>query len=77
MIKFPSRQAYDEFMADPDYKPWKEFRGSITTPKNVLLLEGYDVSHFALTAIIDITATFLALVVAVHKHAGHSRTTAC
>ena len=43
VIKFPSRQAYDEFMADPDYKPWKELRESITTPKNVLLLEGYDV----------------------------------
>ena len=33
VIKFPSRQAYDEFIAGPDYKPWKELRESITTPK--------------------------------------------
>jgi len=33
-------------------------------------------THFALTAIIDITATLLALVVAMNKHPGHSRTTA-
>ena len=40
VIKFPSRKAYDEFMADPDYRPWKELRESITTPKNILILEG-------------------------------------
>ena len=33
VIKFPSRKAYDEFMIDPDYRPWKELRESITTPK--------------------------------------------
>ena len=40
VIKFPSRKAYDQYMADPDYKPWKEFRESISTPKNILILEG-------------------------------------
>ena len=40
VIKFPSRKAYDEFMTDPDYRPWKELRESITTPKNTLILEG-------------------------------------
>ena len=40
VIKFPSRKAYDEFMTDPDYRPWKELRESITTPKNILILEG-------------------------------------
>ena len=40
MIKFPSRKAYDEFMTDPDYRPWKELRESISTPKNILILEG-------------------------------------
>ncbi len=40
VIKFPSRKAYDQFMADPDYKPWKELRESISTPKNILILEG-------------------------------------
>ena len=39
-IKFPSRKAYDEFMTDPDYRPWKELRESVTTPKNILILEG-------------------------------------
>ena len=40
VIKFPSRKAYDEFMTDPDYRPWKELRESITTPNNILILEG-------------------------------------
>ena len=40
VIKFPSRKAYDEFMTDPDYRPWKELRESVTTPKNILILEG-------------------------------------
>ena len=40
VIKFPSRKAYDQFMADPDYRPWKELRESISTPKNILILEG-------------------------------------
>jgi hypothetical protein len=33
-------------------------------------------AHLALAAIIDVTAARLALVVAMNKHAGHSRTTA-
>ena len=40
VIKFPSRKAYEEFMTDPDYRPWKELRESVTTPKNILILEG-------------------------------------
>ena len=24
MLKFPSRAAYDAFMDDPDYRPWRE-----------------------------------------------------
>ena len=40
VIKFPSRKANDEFMTDPDYRPWKELRESISTPKNILILEG-------------------------------------
>ena len=40
VIKFPSRDAYNEVMADPDYRPWKELRESISTPKNVLIVEG-------------------------------------
>ena len=40
VIKFPSRGAYDDFMADPEYRPWKELRESISTPKNILIVEG-------------------------------------
>jgi uncharacterized protein (DUF1330 family) len=40
MIKFPSREAYDAFMADPDYKPWKELRESLSTIKHMVVLEG-------------------------------------
>ena len=40
MIKFPSREAYDAFMADPDYKPWKELRESLSTIKHLVVLEG-------------------------------------
>ena len=40
VIKIPSRKAYEELMTDPDYRPWKEFRESISAPKNILILEG-------------------------------------
>ena len=40
MVKFPSRSAYDALMADPDYKPWKELRESLTTIKQLVVLEG-------------------------------------
>ena len=36
MVKFPSRSAYDALMADPDYKPWKELRESLTTIKQLV-----------------------------------------
>ena len=40
MLKFPSRSAYDALMADPDYRPWKELRESLTTIKAQVILEG-------------------------------------
>ena len=40
MMKFPSREVYDTFMADPDYKPWKELRESFSTIKHMVVLEG-------------------------------------
>jgi uncharacterized protein (DUF1330 family) len=40
MLKFPSRQNYDAFMADPDYKQWKELRESLTTIKQWLVVDG-------------------------------------
>ena len=40
MLKFPSREAYEAFMSDPDYKPWKELRESLTTIKTQVILEG-------------------------------------
>ena len=42
VLKFPSRKAYADFMADPDYQPWKELRESISTPINVVIVDGYD-----------------------------------
>ena len=40
MLKFPFREAYDSFMADPGYKPWKELRESLSTIKQLVVLEG-------------------------------------
>ena len=40
------------------------------------IVVGLRFTHFALAEIIDATATRLALVVAMNKNAGHSRTTA-
>ena len=40
MLKFPSRENYDAFMADPDYKQWKELRESLTTIKQWLVVDG-------------------------------------
>ena len=40
MLKFPSREAYDLFMADPGCKPWKELRESLSTFKKLVVLEG-------------------------------------
>ncbi len=40
IFKWPSREALDNFMNDPDYQPWKELRESVTTPKNMMIVEG-------------------------------------
>ena len=40
MLKFPSREAFDALMADPDYQPWKELRESLTNIKTQVILEG-------------------------------------
>jgi uncharacterized protein (DUF1330 family) len=40
MLKFPSREKYEAFINDPDYKPWKEMRESLTTIKQWMLIEG-------------------------------------
>ncbi len=40
MLKFPSRKAYDAFIKDPDYKPWKELRESLSTIKQHMVIEG-------------------------------------
>ena len=40
MLKFPSRENYEAFINDPDYKPWKEMRESLTTIKQWMLIEG-------------------------------------
>lgn len=40
VFRWPDRQAIDNFLADPDYQPWKEIREAVTTPKNILIVEG-------------------------------------
>ena len=40
MLKFPSREAFDALMEDPDYQPWKKLRESLTTIKSQVILEG-------------------------------------
>ena len=42
ILKFPSRQKYADFMTDPDYKPWKQLRESISTPINVVMVDGFE-----------------------------------
>lgn len=38
--KWPSREALNAFMTDPEYQPWKTLRESVTTTNNLLLVEG-------------------------------------
>lgn len=40
VFKWPNREALDNFMNDPGYQPWKELRESVTTRKNLLIVEG-------------------------------------
>lgn len=40
VFRFPSHQAIEDFMADPDYQPWKELRERVTTPHSMLIIEG-------------------------------------
>ena len=40
ILKFPSKKAYESFINDPDYKPWKQMREKASITNNVLLLEG-------------------------------------
>jgi uncharacterized protein (DUF1330 family) len=40
IFRFPSQQAIEDFMADPDYQPWKELRERVTTPHSMLIIEG-------------------------------------
>ena len=44
IFKWPSRKALDAFQADPDYQPWKKIRESVTTTKQLLVIEGLDES---------------------------------
>ena len=40
ILKFPSRAAYDAFMDDPDYRPWREKREAMTTIKKWVVIDG-------------------------------------
>ena len=40
LFKWPSREALNAFMSDPEYQPWKELRESVSTTSNLILVEG-------------------------------------
>lgn len=40
ILKFPSRAAYNAFMDDPDYRPWREKRETMTTIKKWGVIDG-------------------------------------
>lgn len=40
LFKWPSREARNAFLSDPEYQPWKKLRESTTTSSNVLVMEG-------------------------------------
>ena len=40
LIKIPSREDLDSFLQDPGYKPWKELRESLSTTKQMMILDG-------------------------------------
>ena len=44
IFKWPSRAALEAFQNDPDYQPWKKVRESVTTTKQLLVIEGLDQS---------------------------------
>lgn len=40
LFKWPSKEALEAFMSDPEYQPWKELRESCTTANQVVIAEG-------------------------------------
>lgn len=40
IFKWPSREALESFQSDPEYQPWKKLRESVTTTKQLLIVEG-------------------------------------
>tara|TARA_B100001741_G_C16231723_1_gene449783 strand:- start:345 stop:638 length:294 start_codon:yes stop_codon:yes gene_type:complete len=40
ILKFPSKKAFESFINDPEYKPWKELREKSSITHNVILFEG-------------------------------------
>ncbi len=42
IFKWPSREALNNLMSDPEYLPWKELRESVTTTNNLMIVDGID-----------------------------------
>ena len=40
IVRFPDRQAIENLMNDPGYRPWKELRERVTTAKNIIVVDG-------------------------------------
>jgi uncharacterized protein (DUF1330 family) len=40
IFRWPSREAMQAFLNDPDYQPWKTLRESVATTTNLMVIEG-------------------------------------
>jgi uncharacterized protein (DUF1330 family) len=40
MFRWPSRVAWQAFLNDPDYQPWKALRLSVATTANLMVVDG-------------------------------------
>lgn len=40
IFRWPSREALNAFMNDPEYQPWKKLRESVSTARALVMVEG-------------------------------------
>lgn len=40
MFRWPHHEAWQAFLNDPDYQPWKALRASVATTANLMVVEG-------------------------------------
>lgn len=49
IIKFPSKQAAQDFLNDPDYQAVKEIQSTLTTGSNAVIAAEFDISMLGIT----------------------------